>query len=195
MDFFRVWLAGYYSPSVFAQGLKGKPAPQWGLYGQGLRALVDALLLYLPLAVLGRQPSMPSFLTFLPTERYYAASVVLAPVFLVAQWLLLSAVVHVILRLARRPSDFDQILNLTGMASLVVGAVLVIWDWAWVSMGWQSDVLLGISHLVLVLWYVVLTTVGFRQLLGLPVWLGILLNLLWLLLGEPLGVLFMRGPV
>jgi uncharacterized membrane protein HdeD (DUF308 family) len=128
MDFFRVWLVGYYNPSGFARGLQGRPAPHWGLYAQGLRALLDALLLYLPLALMGRQPSMPSFLTFLPTERYFAASVVLAPVFVLAQWLLLSAILHVILRLSRQPSDIDQILNITGMVAFIVGSFLVAWD-------------------------------------------------------------------
>jgi hypothetical protein len=195
MGFFRIWFTGYYNPSRAIDELKEKPAPHWGVYAQCLRALLDSLLLYLPLALMGRQPSTPSYLTFLPTETYYAWSVLFVPFLLVGQWLLLSAVLHVILRLIGRPSDIDQILNITGTAGLVVGAFLVAWDWVWILMGWHNDVLLGISHLVLVIWAITITTIGFKRILGLPVWLGILLNAIWVLLGEPLALIFMRAPV
>jgi hypothetical protein len=175
--------------------LRTKPAPHWGFYAQLLRAVLDALLLYLPLALMGRQPSTPSYLTFLPTEDYYAASLVLAPVFLLALWLLLGAVLHLILRLGGWPSDVDQILNITGMAGLIVGAVLIVWDWLWILFGWQNVVLLGISHLILAAYALLITTLGFTRILGLPLWLALLLNLLYVLLGEPLAALFMRAPV
>ena len=103
--------------------------------------------------------------------------------------------VHVILRLMGLPSDIDQILNITGMVALVVGGVLVLWDWVWVFLQWQNLVLLGVSHLIIVIWAVGITTLGFKRILGVPVWLGVLLNLLWVLLGEPLGAIFMRAPI
>lgn len=195
MSFFQTWLAGYYNPSRVVDGLQTGPAPRWGVYAQVIRVLLDALFLYLPLALMGRQPSTPSYLTFLPTENYYLVSVFLAPVFILAQWLLLSVIVHVILRLAGQPSDVDQILNVTGMAGLIAGAVLIAWDWAWVIVGWHDVVLLGVSHLVLVVWAMAITVLGFRRILGLPVWLAIALNVLWLGLGEPLGAIFMRAPM
>ena len=195
MSFFKVWLTGYYSPSRVVDELRTKPAPQWGVYAQLIRALLDSLCLYLPLALMGRQPSTPSSLTFLPTESYYLASVFFVPLFIVGHWVLLCAILHLILRLCGWPSDIDQILNITGMAGLILGAVLVAWDWVWIVMGWQSDVLLGISHLVLVIWAMVITVVGFRRILGLPTWLAILLNVVWIVLGEPLGALFIRAPV
>jgi hypothetical protein len=195
VSFCRVWFTGYYNPSKVIEELENKPAPQWGVYAQCLRALFDALFLYLPLALMGRRPSTPSYLTFLPTETYYAWSVLFVPFLLVAQWLFLSAVLHVILRLIRRCSDIDQILNITGMSALIVGAFLVVWDWVWILLGWRNDVLLGTSHLVLVIWGVVITTIGFKRILGLPVKLGLLLNAIWLLLGEPAALIFMRAPV
>lgn len=76
-----------------------------------------------------------------------------------------------------------------------MGSLLVAWDWVWVVAGWRSDVLLGISHLVLVVWAMVITVIGFRRILGLPAWLAILLNVLWVVLGEPLGAIFIRAPV
>jgi hypothetical protein len=81
------------------------------------------------------------------------------------------------------------------VAGLIVGPLLVVWDWVWVVAGWQSDVLLGVSHLVLVVWAIVITVIGFCRILGLPRWLAILLNVLWVVLGEPLGVIFMRALV
>jgi hypothetical protein len=195
VGFFRVWLLGYTNPGGFIEELRSKPAPLWGVYGQLGRALGVSLLFYLPLALLGRVPSTPSAIAFLPTESYFATSIVLAPLFIIMQWLLLSAVVHVILRLTRRHSDIDQILNITGMVALVVGAFLILWDWLWVSLKWQNLVLLGVSHLIIVAWAVGITTLGFKRILGVPAWLGVLLNLLWVLLGEPLGAIFMRAPI
>jgi hypothetical protein len=89
----------------------------------------------------------------------------------------------------------DQILNVTGMAALVVGAVLVVWDWGVILVGGRDPIFLGISHLVLDVWSVAITVIGFRRLLGVPTWLAILLNLLWILLGVPLAMIFVRGPV
>lgn len=194
-SFFRVWLSGYAHPAAVGTKLADKTAPHWGLYGQGLRALMDALLLYLPLALLGWQPSTPSYLTFVPTERYYAALVLFAPIFLFAQWLLLAVVLHVVLRLLGRPSNMDQIINLTGMAALIVGAFLVVWDWSYVLLGGRSDVFLGITHLLADIWAIIIVTAGLKKLLGVPIGLGIVLNVLWIALGVPMAMVFMRGPV
>ncbi len=193
--FLHTWLLGYRSPTRFAEALRGKPAPHWGFYGQVARALLDALVLYLPLALLGRQPSTPSYITLLPTPQYHRSLVFLAPVVLLAQWLFLAAALHLVLRLAGRPSGMDQVLNITGMVGLVIGAFLLVWDWACVLLGFRSDVLLGVSHLVVDLWAIALTVAGLRRLLGVPVRLAVLLNILWLALGVPIAMLFMRAPV
>lgn len=195
MNFLQVWLTGYFNPSRMVEALAEKPAPHWGFYGQLCRAMLDSLLLYLPLALMGWEPSTPSYLIFLPNGIYFVVSVFFMPVFLLAQWLLLSVIVHSILRLSGRQSDVDQILNITGMAALVVGAFLVVWDWVYILLGGRDPVFLGVSHLVVDVWWVVITVIGFRRLLGIPTWLAILLNLLWVLLGLPLAILFVRGPV
>ena len=101
-SFLSTWLAGYVNPSKMAHALAGKPAPQWGLYAQFLHALLDSLFLYLPLSLMDRAPSTPSYLTLLPTESYYLALALLAPLLSPSQWLLLSSVAHVILRLLGR---------------------------------------------------------------------------------------------
>lgn len=193
--FLRIWGLGYTRPRHALEALSAQPAPLWGLCAQGVRGLLDGLLLYLPLALMGREPSTPSYLVFLPTAIYYRVLVFLAPVLLLAQWLLVSAVAHLTLCLLGRRSDFDQILNLTGLSALVVGACLVVWDWGWVLLGLRSDVLLGYSHLVLDLWGMAITTMGLRRFLDVPVWLGVVLNLLMLVVGLPWAMIFMRAPV
>jgi len=192
--FLRAWLLGYSSPAKLVEALRDKPAPQWGFYAQTLRALMDGLLLYLPLSLMERQPSIPSYLTFLPPERYFTALVWLGPIFLLGQWLLLSALIHLALRLSGRVSSIDLILNLTGMAALVVGFVLLIWDWIWVLAGWRNPYALGVSHLVFDVWAILITVLGFHRLMGVPVKVAIALNVLWLAAGVPLAMLIMRAP-
>ena len=59
MNFAQVWFTGYVNPGRFVDAVKSNPAPHWGFYAQVLRSLVDSLLLYLPVALLRRQPPTP----------------------------------------------------------------------------------------------------------------------------------------
>jgi hypothetical protein len=195
MSFIRVWLTGYYNPVEMIEALRSKPAPHWGFYGQLLRAALDSLLLYLPVALMGRIPPTPSNLSFLPTERYYWHLIWIAPLVLGAVWLLSSAFTHLVLRLAGRPSEFDQILNIVGMATLVVGAFILVWDWAWFALGGVNQYFLGISHLVIDLWGVVIVTIGLKRILDVPIWLGAVLGLLGIATSLPLAIMFMRSPL
>lgn len=99
------------------------------------------------------------------------------------------------MRLTGRPSDFDQILNIVGMATIVVGAFLLLWDWAWFASGGVTQYFLGISHLAIGLWAVVIGTIGLKRILGVPTWLGALLNFLGIPIALPLGIMFMRSPL
>ena len=195
MSFVRVWFTGYYNPAKMIEQLRSKPAPHWGFYGQFLRAALDSLLLYLPVALMGRIPPTPSNLAFLSTERYYWHLVWLSPIILGADWLLASAFTHVVLRLAGRRSDFDQILNIGGMATIVVGAFLLVWDWAWFASGGVNQYFLGISHLAIGLWAVVIGAIGLKRILGVPIWLGAILTFLGIPIALPFGIMFMRSPL
>ena len=42
---------------------------------------------------------------------------------------------------------------------------------------------------------IIIVTAGLKKLLGVPIGLGIALNVLWIALGVPMAMLFMRGPV
>jgi hypothetical protein len=194
MSFLRLWLTGYVHPVRFVDELKTKPAPQWGLYAQFLRAIMDSLLIYLPVALLGRIPPTPSFIAAIPTEHYYAALIGLGPVVLIAQLLMSSAFLHVGIRLSGRSGDFDRIMNLVGMAALVVGATLIPWDWLWFAIGGVDQIFLGISHLLISLWAALLTVLGLRRMFHVPVWLGILLSILVIPVSLPFGIMFMRSP-
>jgi hypothetical protein len=195
LGFFRVWLSGYYSPARFAAGLRDRPAPLWGACAVLVRCALLSLLTYLPLQLSGRVPPTPSNLSFIATEQYYGALIWLAPLVLVVQWLLGGAIAHVTLRLAGRPSNIDVILNISAMAGLVVGTFLVAWDWVWILVGGMDQILLGISHLILDIWYIVLTVTGLRRLLEVPVWLGVVLCLLIIATAMPLAIMFMRSPL
>lgn len=195
MNFIGVWFTGYVRPARMMDQLRSRPAPHWGFYGQLLRAAMDALLLYLPLALMGLVPPTPSFVAALPTEQYYSHLVWLAPLVLAAEWLLGASFVHLALRLSGRPSDFDQLLNIGGMVALVVGAFILVWDWVWFTVGGVDQYFLGFSHLAISLWGVALGAIGMKRILAVPYWLGLLLSFLQIPLGLPLAVMFMRSPI
>ena len=77
-----------------------------------------ALLVTLPLCLLGRQPFAPSSLGFLATNSYYRAQVFFLPLFGLGIWLLMSALAHVAPRLMGKESHFDLVLNMIGMGML-----------------------------------------------------------------------------
>jgi hypothetical protein len=66
--------------------------------------------------------------------------------------LMSAAIIHIVLRLARRDSDFDALVNIVGMSALVVGAVLIPWGWFWFVCDGVDQIFLGSSHLVISLW-------------------------------------------
>lgn len=194
MNFVRVWLLGYKSPVRFARALNGKPAPQWGLLAQVIRSLMDALLLYLPVALLGRNPPTPPYLTVISVEKYYWTLIWLTPLVFLTEWLLGAAVIHVFLRLRKLPSNMDDILNVTGLASLVIGTVLILWDWIWFFAGGVDQYFLGITHLMIDMWWFAIVVIGLKELLGIPVRIGIFCSLLAFIAAMPLSILVMRAP-
>jgi Yip1-like protein len=194
MGLLQLWLAALFHPSRAFEELKRKPAPRWGLYATLLRILFILLAWYLPLYLLGMKPSPPSYLTFVPTENYYAASMIIFPLYNLAIWLLFSALVHIILRLGGWKSDIDQILNIGGVAGLIFQPVISLLDWTGVVLGWHSlPVVLGITHLVIDFWVIVWIAKGYNKILGLPTWLGAGLTLLVTIVNVPLAMLFLRG--
>lgn len=191
----KVWICGYRHPRKFSMSLSGQPAPWLGFLAQAWRALFNAILLYFPLVLLGREPSTPSYLVFITTEGYYRALIWIAPVFLILQWLLATAIIYMVLRGGSQSLDFDVLLNITGASALVVGSALILWDWLWVIFGWQNPVLLGCSHLVFDVWGGVLVVYSMREHLNVPVRLALAAYLVAIILSLPLAALIMRAPI
>jgi hypothetical protein len=80
------------------------------------------------------------------------------------------------------------------MSALIVGAVLVLWDWVWFALGMANQYFLGISHLVIALWAVAIMAIGLRRILSVPLWLSIVLSILIIPVGLPFAMMFMRSP-
>lgn len=156
---------------------------------------MDSLLLYLPLALLGRIPPEPSYLPFIEDGNYYAALVGLTPLVLTGEWLLGCAVVHLILTACKYKSDFNIVLNITGFTALMIGSVLLLWDWAWVAIGGMTQYGLGISHLIIDVWGMTIAAIAFKKILNVPLWLGLIVNLIAVIVALPMAIMFMRSPL
>jgi hypothetical protein len=195
MAFLRLWFTAYRSPARYADGLRGAPAPHWGLVAVIVRGLMDSLLLYLPVYLMGRQPPTPSYIPIFSTEHYYRTLIFIGPLLFLAHWLLGSALTHLILRLTNRRTDVDLILNIAGMTALAIATVILAWDWLCIAVGWGDQFSQEISHLIIDTWGIAIGVVALKRLLGVPVWLGILLQILVIASWLPLGMTFMRSPL
>jgi len=195
MSYFALWFTAYINPRRFSDGLIRAPAARWGFLAALQRGLMDSLMIYLPVHLLGRVPPTPSYLPFLATETYYLSLVVLAPIVLLAEWLLATSLMHLILRLSKRQSDFDKLLGISGFTALAIGTVLSVWDALWLAVGGMNQYSLGISHLVIDLWAIAITTIALRRILDVPVWMGIILNIAAMAVSMPLAIMFMRSPL
>jgi hypothetical protein len=192
MDFVHVWLRGLLHPVRSFDALKGKPAPQWGLLAVVMRFIPTALLVTLPLALLGREPFAPSSLPFLATKHYYMAQVFFLPLFGIGTWLLMSGLAHVALRLSRKGSDFDLVLNIVGLGMLIPMPVTWAWDISMVALHGYLLPVMAISHSLIQLWEASLEALGFARLLRLrflpALGLALVVNVLYI----ALAMIFIR---
>ena len=192
--FLRVVLLGYWNPAQFAEAVRDVPNPGWGLLAVLIRAAMDSLFIYLPPALMGWRPWPDPTITFLHAETYYWFLVWFTPVFMLFLWVYLAGVTHVVLRLTRRRTDMDFVLNVGGFVQLVVGAVLVVWDWGYFALGMRNPVALGITHWILAQWGTVLVIVAYRKSLDLPVWFTLALYIFTAAASYPIIMLVMRSP-
>lgn len=103
-DFAWVWWLGLIRPVSAFDEVATRTAPGWGLAAVLTRFVVTTLTTTLALLLLGKTPFQRSYLTFLPEENYYR--VLVFPFFGLAAWLLMSSVVHILIRLAHRECGF-----------------------------------------------------------------------------------------
>lgn len=192
MNFVQIWLTGLINPFRAFEALKGKPAPMWGFWAVLIRYVVTSLTTTLALYLLGRVPFTPSRLTFLANENYYAAEILFFPIFGLAIWLLMSGTVHIVLSLTRKTSDFNQILNIVGMAMLIPMPVVWLWDWTMIALNWYQMTVMAVSHSIFAIWIVILYSVGFKRILGLRILPAIGLSLTISVVGISLAMIFIR---
>ena len=195
MTYLKLWFTAYINPCKFADELAISPAPSWGFFAALQRGLMDSLLIYLPMCLLRRVPPTRSYLSFIPDEKYYGALLILGPIVLLAEWLLSSSLMHLILRLGKRFSDIDKVLNISGFSALAIGSVLILWDALWLLTGGMNQYSLGVSHLLIDLWAIAIATIALKRILKVPIWLGILLNIIGIIVSMPLAIMFMRSPL
>lgn len=186
MTFLRIWLLGLTKPSRMFDELRQKPAPFWGLWAVLIRFIVTSLTTTLALYLLGRLPFAPSRLTFLPVEDYYRAQILFLPLWGLGIWLLMASMAHVFIRLARKRSNFDQILNVIGMGMLVPMPAVWLFDWTAIGSSFYTMMPMAISHSVFQLWEVGIEATGLNKLLGLrlpvAVTVPIVINVVYVLL-------------
>lgn len=193
MQFLRLWADGYVRPRAFVDGLITGRGWVWGFAGQGMRVALDSLLEYLPVAFMGRIPPTQPVLP-IPAQHYYWFLVFAAPTIIFAEMLLGSLAAHGILRALRRESDLGFLVNVSGMCALVVGAFIVVWDWSWFALGFSNQYFLGITHILLDGWAIYLSVLAMKRRLGVPIALGIGLNVVGIAAALALAVPFIRSP-
>jgi len=192
MNFFQVWLLGIINPPHAFDELRKKPAPFWGFWAILIRFVGTSTTEILALYLLSRKPFKPSHLTFLSDKNYYLAEMFFLPIFGFGIWLLTSSVVHLILRLGRKPSNFDQILNIVGMGMLIIMPAVWLWDWTMIGLNWYQMEVMAISHSFFALWGVVLHSIGFKRVLGLQTLTSAGLALVIPAVYIPLAIIFVR---
>ena len=174
----QLWYAGIVNPFKMVSKLRDLASPNCGFFAVLIRFVVTTLTTGLALYLLGRRPFVPSEFVRLPDDRYYFAQLFFLPLWGFAIWILMTAVVHLILRLARKESDFDRILNIIGMGMLVPMPVLWLWDWAAVAFGLYKVTIMAITHSVAQVWEATVEAIGFAKVLRLKVVVAVLLSVL-----------------
>lgn len=161
--FLNLWLLAIVRPCEAYHLLFEVPAPHWGLYATLIRFVGTALTSILALHLLNKRPFVPPSITFLNESKYYQAEIFFLPLFGIAAWLLASALIHLILRLAGIESNIDWMMNVIGFSLLVVMPVIWLVDWATIAMdvyGANSTISI---HAAVSIWEIALMTIGFRK--------------------------------
>ena len=196
MQLLRAWLYGYIKPYEMIRIVSFQTNPSFGLVAVTIRGLLDSLLLYLPVYLMGRLPSQVSYLTFVDTKDYFLFLVFVSPFFFILLWLFLSGSIYLILRLTSvKHYEIDHILNIFGVVSLIVGAFVVIWDWFWIVINSKNFIWLGVSHQIINLWSMFLITAALKKILNIKIFYGIILTIIWILLSIFPAILIMKSPL
>ena len=193
MNYFQLYVTAVLHPACAFDEIRSRPAPLWAFKVLLVFNLLISATSTLARYLLGQDVLMPSSLTFLPDENYLLAQIFFMPVLRMAQWLLSSAIVHLGIRLAGKPSDMDQILNIAGVIYLVVMPYTFLIDWTAIALNaFNSQVIVVLHGVVDLVWSLALQVIGLRQLLGIETKLALIVAVISSAVGVPLLALFAR---
>jgi len=194
MNGFQILAHTYFNPLWALDAVAQMKTPRFGAVFVFVRGVLVSSLLYLPFYLLKFEPITPAHLKIFDTPNYFLYAVFVWPLFIVLSWVYLSGVVYVALRLLNYPVAFDPILNLSGLLSLAIGIVLLVFDWITVAFGiHQSAYFMGIAHVIIAdPWPITLSAIFYRKYFGVPVGLSVLLGILVRCLYIPIAILFIR---
>ena len=195
MNYIRLWLDFYINPNRFARKIADIQSPKWGFYASLQRSLMDSLLLYFPLFVMGKVPPEPSYISFIQTKQYYGALIGLTPPVLMIEWIIGATILYLFVRLLCNINQIDLIINITGFSTLAIGSVLLVWDWFWLIVGGMNQYSLGISHLAIDIWGIAITTYCYYKIIKVPIWISVLSSIVGMAAAMPLAIMFMRSPI
>lgn len=164
-DWIYLWWLGLVRPGEAFEAIRDRPAPSWGFWIVVVFNITISLTTDLVRWLTGGALVLPSWLTFLPEERYLFAELFFLPVLRILVALLDAAIVHIFLRLIQQPSDFDRQINLGGMGYLVVMPVIFITDWIFLAFGRYE--LATYTHSLVLPWSIFLSVIGLRKFFGL----------------------------
>lgn len=193
MSLFQLWWTAVVHPSRAFEEVGKKPAPLWAFWVLLTFNILISLTTNLFRYLSGGEVLLPSWLSFLPDDRYLLAELFFLPLLRLSLWLLGAAVIHLGVRLMGQPSSFDLILQMGGVVYLVVMPYTFAVDWITLALGAYGLGLIAIIHgAVDLLWSLLLSFIGLRVLLGLKALPALALLLASQAFTFPLQILFAR---
>ena len=190
MNIFQIWWTGVTRPAKAFDALKSKPAPVWGFWVVLVFNLLISITTLLAQYLLRQPPFLESWLTFLPTENYRLAEMFFLPPLRILVWVMAAGVIHLELRLANKASNFDIILNISGLGYLVMMPFVLLSDWLLIALNayWLAEY----THPLAALWGLILTVIGLKELLGTKTGLAVALAIVSTAVSIPLLAIFAR---
>lgn len=164
-DCARWWVRAVVAPRAVMAALPRTGWPRTGLAAAAIRFSGQDLVETLPLAVLGREPFMPTRLPIRP-ERHYRAQAAYLPAFGLAQWLLMGSTATLVLRLRGERRDLARVLDVVGVGMLVPMPVLWMCDAVLISSGRFRMPELALVNPAIQVWETALIAFGLRTTLG-----------------------------
>jgi hypothetical protein len=186
----QLWWQGIISPRRAYDELRSKPAPQWGFWVVVTFNLLISATTLLAQYLLRQDLVMPSWLTFLPDDKYLLYEMFFLPPLRVLVWIASAGITHLGLRMIRQPGGFDQLLNMGGLGYLIVMPITLASDWVLVALD-RYD-LAQFTHSLLLPWAFYLTVVGMKVVLGVKTSTAAILFLISTALTLPLLAIFAR---